>query len=226
MFGLKQGWACLFGIAMLGGMIVSKVIWQDGWVVARYDALLIYAIGFQVAFVALRLESWKEVRVIALFHLTGTAMELFKVNVGSWAYPEPGLMKIAGVPLFSGFMYAAVGSYMARVIRIFDMVFAPYPPFWTSVALAIGIYVNFFSHTYLPDIRIGLFIATVVLFGRTRVWFDIGRSSYWMPLPLAALLSSFVTVTLVYRDALSPVPVTRSRARPESRSTAQTSGSD
>ena len=268
MFGLKQGWACLFGIAMLGGMIVSKVIWQDGWAVARYDALLIYAIGLQVAFVMLRLESWKEVRVIALFHLTGTAMELFKVNVGSWAYPEPALLKIAGVPLFSGFMYAAVGSYMARVIRIFDMVFAPYPPFWASVALAVGIYVNFFSHTYLPDIRIALFIATVVLFGRTRVWFDIGQSSYWMPLPLAALLSSFflwlaenvgtntgtwvyashvgfewvswskmgswylllyvsfVTVTLVYRDALSPVPVTRSRARSESRSTAQTSGSD
>lgn len=30
-------------------------------------------------------------RVILLFHLTGTAMEWFKVTAGSWAYPEPGL---------------------------------------------------------------------------------------------------------------------------------------
>ena len=41
-----------------------------------------------------------------------------------------------GVPLFSGFIYASVGSYMARVIRIFEMRFAPYPPFWITYLLA------------------------------------------------------------------------------------------
>lgn len=33
-------------------------------------------------------------------------------------------MRVGGVPLFSGFMYAAVGSYMVRVYRLFDLGFA------------------------------------------------------------------------------------------------------
>lgn len=254
MFGLKQAWACLFGALLLFGLIVSDMIWQDGWALARYDALLIYAISLQVLFLALRLETLAEARVILLFHLTGTAMEIFKVNAGSWAYPEEAVMKLWGVPLFSGFMYAAVGSFMARVIRIFDMRFAPYPPFWMTVLLGTAIYVNFFAHHFLPDIRLGLFAATVLLFARTRVWFEIGTRDYWMPLPLAAFLTSFflwiaenvgtrtgtwiyagstgidwvslsklgswylllyvsfVTVTLVMRDALIRSPLTKGRA--------------
>ena len=190
MFVLKQAWACLFGFAMLGGLILSDRIWQDGWSLARYDALLVYALSLQVLFLALRLETWREARVILLFHLTGTAMELFKVNVGSWAYPEAGVMKIMGVPLFSGFMYAAVGSYIARVIRIFEMRFAPYPPFWMTVVLASAIYLNFFAHHYIWDSRVVLMAATVVLFARTRVWFFVGDTPRWMPLPLAAFLAS------------------------------------
>ncbi|RVT87406.1 DUF817 domain-containing protein [Rhodobacteraceae bacterium CCMM004] len=191
LFVLKQGWASLFGALLLAGMLLSAAVWQDHWPVHRYDALLVYAIALQAAFLALRLETWREVRVILLFHLTGTVMEWFKVSAGSWAYPDPALTKVLGVPLYSGFMYAAVGSYMARAIRIFRMSFAPYPPYWTTVALAAAIYVNFFAHHYLPDIRLGLFAATLVLFARTRVWFDMGAGAYWMPLPLAALLTAF-----------------------------------
>ncbi|WP_291728410.1 DUF817 domain-containing protein [Leisingera sp. F5] len=247
MFTLKQGWAAIFGILLLGGLIVTGWIWQPDWVLARYDALLIYALALQALLLAADMESWREVRVILLFHLTGTAMEIFKVQAGSWGYPGGGAIKLYDVPLFSGFMYAAVGSYMARVIRLFDMRFAPYPPFWTTVLLATAIYGNFYAHHFLADIRLGLFAATVLLFARTRIWFRIGERLYWMPLPLAAFLSSFflwlaenigtstktwlyngqasgewvslakmgswylllyvsfVTVTLVFREALSPV---------------------
>ncbi len=250
MFTLKQAWASLFGALLLVGMILSARIWQTDWSLARYDALLIYALALQVLFLATGMESWREARVILLFHLTGTAMEIFKVNAGSWGYPGDGILKLWGVPLFSGFMYAAVGSFMARVIRLFDMRFAPYPPFWTTLVLATAIYVNFFAHHFLPDIRLALFAATVLLFARTRIWFRIADSWYWMPLPLAAFLSSFflwlaenigtgtktwlysgqsshqmvslakmgswylllyvsfVTVTLVLRDALSEAPLT------------------
>ncbi|NKX72899.1 DUF817 domain-containing protein [Rhodobacteraceae bacterium R_SAG3] len=248
MFTLKQGWAAIFGILLLGGLLITSRIWQADWALARYDALLIYALGLQVVFLATGMESWREVRVILLFHLTGTIMEIFKVDAGSWAYPGDGLAKLWGVPLFSGFMYASVGSYMARVIRLFDMRFAPYPPLWMATGVAVAIYVNFFSHHFLPDIRLALFVATVVIFIRTRIWFYIGGHAYWMPLPLAAFLSSFflwvaenvgtrtrtwlyagqdsdhwvslakmgswylllyvsfVTVTLVVRDALSHAP--------------------
>ncbi len=191
MFILKQGWACLFGGLLLVAIIGTKLIWQADWAFHRYDALFLIAVGLQVVFLWLKLETWEEARVILLFHLTGTAMEWFKVNAGSWGYPEPGLFKLFNVPLFSGFMYAAVGSYMARAIRIFDMRFAPYPPLWMTWALAVAIYVNFFAHHFLPDIRIVLFIATIVLFARTRIWFLIGENAYWMPLPVAAFLSSF-----------------------------------
>ncbi|WP_235019378.1 DUF817 domain-containing protein [Tabrizicola flagellatus] len=190
MFVLKQGWACLFGGLLLLAILGTKAIWQPDWPLHRYDALFLFAIATQGVFLATKLETWEEARVILLFHLTGTAMEWFKVSAGSWAYPEPGIFKLMGVPLFSGFMYAAVGSYMARVIRVFDMAFAPYPRFPLTVALAAAIYLNFFAHHFLPDIRLALFVATVALYGRTRIWFRIHDRHWWMPLPVAAFLSA------------------------------------
>lgn len=191
MFALKQGWAAIFGILLLTGMLITNQIWQADWAIARYDALLIYALLLQAVLIATGMESWREVRVILLFHLTGTLMEVFKVHMGSWGYPGEGFAKIYQVPLFSGFMYASVGSFMARVIRLFDMRFSPYPPFWATVLLGGAIYGNFFSHHFIPDIRLALFAATVLLYLQTRIWFHIGDRTYWMPLPLAAFLSSF-----------------------------------
>jgi uncharacterized membrane protein YoaT (DUF817 family) len=85
-------------------------------------------------------------------------------------------------------MYAAVGSYIARVWRIFRFSYDHYPPRWASDALAVAIYVNFFAHHWLPDIRLGLFAATALLFWRTRVRFTPFRVERWMPLPLGWLL--------------------------------------
>ncbi len=111
-------------------------------------------------------------------------MELFKTSAGSWIYPEPSLLRIGGVPLFSGFMYAAVGSYIARVWRIFDFRFTHYPrALWTWL-LGIAVYVNFFAHHWLPDIRYALFAVMAVLFWRTRVYFTVWRQPRWMPLLL------------------------------------------
>ena len=154
MFGLKQGWSALFGGLLLVGMIITSKIWQPEWPIARYDALLLYAIALQAGFLALGLETWREVRVIPLFHLTGTIMEIFKIHAGFWAYPGPGIFKIMGVPLFSGFMYASVGSYMARVIRVFDMRFAPHPPFWVTLLLASAIGIHHINAAVSIAVRI------------------------------------------------------------------------
>ena len=190
MFTLKQGWACLFGALLLLAVIFTNAIWADHWPIARYDALFAFALTLQAAMLLFKLETLREAKVIALFHLTGTAMEFFKVSAGSWAYPENAVFMTLGVPMFSGFMYASVGSYIARVIRIFDMEFAPYPPFWMTVLLAVAIYVNFFAHHFWVDVRLALFAATVLLFGRTRITFTVGKT-YWMPLPVASFLASF-----------------------------------
>jgi len=181
----------LFGALLLLAIISSKAVWQADWPLSRYDALFLFALAVQALFLLLRLESWDEARVILIYHVTGTVMEVFKLHMGSWDYPDQGIAEIAGVPLFSGFMYASIGSYMARVIRIFHMRFAPYPPFWSTVLLAGAIYLNFFSHHFLLDIRPLLFFATVALFWRTRIWFYVSDVPRWMPLPLAAFLSAF-----------------------------------
>jgi uncharacterized membrane protein YoaT (DUF817 family) len=190
LFGLKQAWACLFAFLMLMLLIGTHLIWQPDWPLHRYDALFIAAVVIQIAFLMLKLESFDEAKVILIYHLVGTAMELFKTHVGSWSYPEPALIRIAGVPLFTGFMYAAVGSYMARAIRIFDMRFTNYPRFVWTALLAVAIYVNFFTHHYTLDMRWLLFGWTLLLFGRVRIYFTVDRRSRWMPMIVAAVLTA------------------------------------
>ncbi|MBA3910166.1 MAG: DUF817 domain-containing protein [Rhodobacter sp.] len=190
MFVLKQGWACLFGGLLLAAIIATKLLWQPGWPLQRYDFLFLFSMATQAVFLLAKLETWEEARVILLFHLTGTAMEWFKVSAGSWTYREAGVFMVMGVPLFSGFIYASVGSHIARTIRVFDMRFAPYPMFPLTVLLAVAIYVNFFARHFLVDIRLGLFLASVALYARTRIWFRIHDRHWWMPMPLAAFLAA------------------------------------
>ncbi|WP_184242340.1 DUF817 domain-containing protein [Novosphingobium chloroacetimidivorans] len=188
LFGFKQGWACLFGGLLLALLLGTHVFYPEAAPLARYDFLVLAALAIQVAMLAFRLETWDEAKVILAFHLVGTIMELFKTAHGSWEYPEASVLRIGQVPLFSGFMYAAVGSYIARVWRIFDFRFSSYPNRAATWALGVAIYVNFFAHHWLPDARPILFIAMFVLFARTRVWFTVWREDRWMPLLLGWLL--------------------------------------
>ena len=103
-------------------------------------------------------------------------MEIFKTSVGSWVYPEACFFRIAGVPLFSGFMYSCIGSYLCRAWTLFHFEFKAHPPTIWLVALSVAIYVNFFTHHYVPDVRWALFVAAAVLFARTRVYFINWRS--------------------------------------------------
>ena len=187
-FGLKQAWACLFDGLLLPLIMVSAVVWPANAAIARYDALFAAALLLQLAMLALKLEKPSEAIVILVFHLVGTGMELFKTYMGSWIYPEENLLRLAGVPLFSGFMYAAVGSYLARVTRIFDFRFSNYPPTWATVLLAVGIYVNFFTHHFVWDLRWLLFAATVLLFWRCAVHYKVFRFRHRMNMLLGFLL--------------------------------------
>ncbi len=182
LFGFKQGWACLFGGLLLALLLGTHLFYPDGAPLHRYDFLTLAAIAIQSGMLAFRLETWREARVILIFHVVGTVMELFKTSAGSWTSPEASVLHIGAVPLFSGFMYAAVGSYIARVWRIFDFRFTGYPPQWVTWLLAAAIYVNFFTHHYTVDIRWGLFAATAAIFWRTRVHFRNWRVHRWMPL--------------------------------------------
>ena len=128
--------------------------------------------------------------IIFIFHIVGTAMEIYKTATGSWIYPEPSLLRIGGVPLFSGFMYAAIGSYITRAWRLFDFRFEHHPARQSLVLLSIAIYINFFSHHFVPDARLLLFAASIWLFGRTTIYFKVWRAHRHMPLLLANVLSA------------------------------------
>src|ERR671915_305670 len=79
--------------------------------------------------------AWTQTRAcaFALALLSGLAFEVVKVALGSWNYPEPAVLKFAGVPLYGGFLYAAVGSYVCRAWHLFDLGLVRYRPRATAV---------------------------------------------------------------------------------------------
>ncbi|WP_154097676.1 DUF817 domain-containing protein [Microbacterium testaceum] len=184
-FVLKQAWACVFGAAFLAVVLAAKLWYPDDAPLARNDALTIAAVLIQVVMVLGRLETLRELRVIVTFHVVGTLMELFKTDVGSWMYAADGVLRLGGVPLYSGFMYAAVGSYMVRVYRLFDLRFTRYPRRWITAVVAVAIYANFFTHHWIVDLRWVLILAVVVLWGRTMMHLRFFRGRFRMPILLA-----------------------------------------
>ncbi len=192
LFGVLQAWACLFAGILLVAIVVTKFTWPIAGPfaapIARYDFLLLVALATQGALLALKMERLEEAKVILIFHIAATVMELFKTWKGSWIYPEPNLIRIAGVPLFSGFLYSAVGSYIARCWRLFDFRFSNYPPVWMTWVLALAIYVNFFTHHYVADMRYAILALAFLLYGRTVIHFTIDQEPRRMPLLLGFLL--------------------------------------
>ena len=192
-FGLKQGWACLFGGIAVGLMIATWRFYPADAGLARYDFLFLCMVAVQVALLKGRLETWDEAKVILIYHVVGTVMEIFKTSVGSWIYPEPNFFRIAGVPLFSGFMYSCIGSYLCRAWRLFDFRFSRHPRRLSLIALSVAIYLNFFTHHFMPDLRWLLFAVAAWLFGRTTVYFKVWHIRRSMPLLLGlVLVSSFI----------------------------------
>ncbi|SRR5579859_305867 len=190
-FGCKEAASCVFAGTFLLLLAVSGHIAIPG--LARYDFLFLAAIAIQIVLVALRVESPREVAVLSLFHALGMGLELFKTSpaIHSWSYPEPAIFRVATVPLYSGFMYAAVASYVMRAWHMFDIRMSRFPPLWQAGGLSLLIYANFFTNHYGPDVRWPLFALVLLAFWRTRVHFTVIRDERWMPLSLSFVLVGF-----------------------------------
>lgn len=190
-FGLKQARACIFAGSFFALLFLSHHIPLFG--MARYDFLFIASVVIQIVLIATKLETVDEAKVIFLFHIIGLGLELYKTNpaIGSWSYPEAGILKIATVPLYSGFMYAAVGSYISQAWKIFRLELVNYPAYWYSVLLCVLIYVNFFTNHFLPDIRWILIVFVALLFRKTFVRFTVLEKVRTMPLILSFVLIAF-----------------------------------
>jgi uncharacterized membrane protein YoaT (DUF817 family) len=188
-FGVKNARACLFAGLFFAAVFVVPRAGVLG--VPRYDLLLIIALTIQGWMVWAKLETWDEVKAITLFHLIGFALEVFKTSgaIRSWSYPDFAYTKVLGVPLFSGFMYAAVGSYIIQAWRLFDLRVRHHPPYWLAALIAAGIYANFFTHHYIPDFRWYLAACALGMYARTSVTYRPLDRDRVMP-----LLASFVLI--------------------------------
>lgn len=188
-FGYQQAMSCIFPVYVFIALALSTYIEIPFF--HRYDLLLILCLGMQWMMYRFRMETWDEVKVIALFHLIGLALEIYKVHMGSWSYPEPGWSKLWGVPLYSGFMYASVASYMCQAWRRLDLRLIHWPSALWVVPLGAAIYLNFFTHHYVIDIRWFLTAMILIVFFKTLVSFRLGHHVYRMPLVLSYILIGF-----------------------------------
>ena len=182
---------CLvFPLAILAALATTERFPVPG--VARYDAMLVFCLLVQWALVHRGMETLSELRAVCLFHLLGLALEIQRTSVGAWTYPAPGLLRFGRVPLFSGFMYAGVASYLLQAWRRFGLSFDRLPSAWARVALALASYLSFFV---LSQARTALIATIVLAYVPTRVSFTVIERRLWMPLGLAfALIGGVVWV--------------------------------
>lgn len=190
-FVVKEARACLFACVCFLAMFIVPRTGLFG--IPRYDVLLLIALATQGWMLWTKLETRDELKAITLFHIVGFAMEVFKTSasINSWTYQDFAYTKIFGVPVFSGFMYAAVGSYLIQAWRMLRVRIEQHPPYWTSVVIAVLIYANFFTHHFIPDLRWGLAAATCFIYARTTVVFHPVDRERRMPLLLALVLTGF-----------------------------------
>jgi uncharacterized membrane protein YoaT (DUF817 family) len=197
-FSFKAASAALFGILLLIAFALSASMnSQEFYGFFRYDYLLFYALIIQACLLYLKLESWAEAKVIALFHIMAMGMEIFLTHpqIASWQYPQPAVFKIMTVPLFAGFMYSAVGSFFARSLRLYQVSFDKFPGFSNMLALAVLSYINFMSKFFVPDIRLLLFAWSGVIFWKTKIRFQLQQHQIQLPmLPVLVILAFIIWI--------------------------------
>jgi len=192
-FGWQQALSCVFPVVIFASLALTQLI-PLPWL-PRYDWLLVICLAMQVWMLRSGLETRDELKVITVFHLIGLALELFKVHMGSWSYPEEGWTKVNGVPLYSGFMYASVASYLCQAWRRLKVELFRWPPFWAVVPLAAAIYLNFFTHHFWIDVRWWLTGLVMIVFWRSWVTYEVNGIRYRMPVALSfALIGFFIWV--------------------------------
>ncbi len=189
--------ASYFGAFLLSIFLVTEVVTVP--FISRYDFIFLAAISFQLCALVFRFERPREFLVIFLFHILATGMELFKTHpaIGSWTYPAMGgvVFALGTVPLFSGFLYSAVGSYISRAFTFLKLSYEQFPAYVHVWILAALIYINFFTHHFVYDIRYLLFAYVFILFWRTKVHFQVYEKVRTLPfLVTAVLVALFVWI--------------------------------
>lgn len=181
----KQMQSCVFPVLFF--VAVFLVPRAGFWGIPRYDVLFLIAVIIQIWLLWSGRETMDELKSITLFHILGFALEVFKTSdsIGSWSYPDAGYTKFFGVPLFAGFMYASIGSYIIQSWRLLELRVRHHPSYWMAALTAISIYLNFFTHHFIGDYRWYLAAFALGLYARSTVIFHTYRRDRSMPLLLS-----------------------------------------
>jgi len=188
-FAVINAVSCVFALAVFVTLAVTKFI--DMPFIARYDLILIVLVLVQIILVWRKWETVDELKTILLFHVIGLILEIFKVNMGSWSYPEDAITKIAGVPLYSGFMYSSVASYIVAAWKRLKIDTIHWPKNCLTFSILSLLYVNFFTEYFFIDLRWWLMIIFFVIFWRTWFTFQIYEKRFKIPTVVAFMLISF-----------------------------------
>lgn len=181
-----------FGAFLLSVFLATEIITVPG--ISRYDCIFLSAVAFQATALIFRFESLREFSVIIMFHVLATIMELFKTSpaIGSWVYPAAGsaIFVLGTVPLFTGFLYSAIGSYISRAFVFLRLSYGNFPAYFHLWILAALIYLNFFMHHFTYDIRYLLFAYVFVIFFKTKIYFQVYQKKRNMPFVVATFLAA------------------------------------
>jgi len=188
-FAIAQALSCIFPVAIFLALAATKVVSIPG--LPRYDLLLLFCLLVQVFMYSSKLETLDEVKVILVFHAIGLCLELFKTHSGSWSYPDFAYTKIGGVPLYSGFLYASVASYMCQAWRRLDLQLVNYPRAIIAFPFGVIIYANFFTEHFIVDLRLILIPLVFIIFWHSKVHYTVDGKTRTMPLALSFLLIGF-----------------------------------
>ncbi len=173
-FARTQIISAAFAILIIAGLFLTAVVPVG---LDRYDFMLVLCVLAQIVFVAKGWETRRELLAICIFHVLGLCLELYKVSHGSWSYPGQGF-KIGGVPIYSGFMYASVASYLMQAWRRHRMTVENFPAWpWVGM-IAAAIYANFFLARHFGDVRWILAAFVFLSFGRSYVHVDAGQGRW------------------------------------------------
>lgn len=146
------------------------------------DFMFICVIFIQIILITTKYESWQECRIILIYHFLGFAMEAFKTHpaIWSWHYQYMGFFTVLSVPLYSGFMYSAVGSFLFQSMHRLKLQFENFPKFSIAIPLVILIYLNFFTHHFIRDIRYILLFIIIWVTYKTYTYFQVKGKRYRM----------------------------------------------
>jgi uncharacterized membrane protein YoaT (DUF817 family) len=166
-FGRTLAVSAVFPAVIFATLALTKHL--DFGPVPRYDALFIAFVLLQLALILAKFEDWHDARIAVSFHLVGLGLELYKVNVGAWTYPEEAFTKIHNVPLYSGFMYGSVAAFLSQLWKRMRFSLIHWPAPFAVALVGMGIYLHYFVSGYGAGMRSLLMLATGWLFARSRL---------------------------------------------------------